>query len=103
MTVAVRRDGDRVELCSTDTGLGIRDEDLERLFDEFDRSSNPRAHAVPGAGLGLAIVRRIAERHGADVDVESELGNGSTFRVWLPLAESLADTGAGRVGVRAQP
>ena len=74
---------DRVAFACSDTGLGISSRDKERLFEEFERSSNPDAHAEPGSGLGLAIVHRIAERHGADLVVESEMGVGSTFRVLL--------------------
>ena len=76
--------GDRVAFRCTDTGLGIDSADLARLFDEFDRSSNPTAQAQPGSGLGLAIVRRIVDRHHAELVVDSELGAGSTFSVLLP-------------------
>lgn len=86
VTLAARRTGDRVELRCTDTGLGIRPDDVGRVFDEFDRCSNPAALAEPGSGLGLAIVKRIADRHGAELSVESELGCGSTFSVRLPVA-----------------
>ncbi|HET6562930.1 MAG TPA: ATP-binding protein [Marmoricola sp.] len=69
----------------TDTGIGIAEHDLVTLFDEFDRSSNPVAHRVPGTGIGLAIVRRIVDRHRGSIGVESKPGEGSTFRVRLPL------------------
>jgi signal transduction histidine kinase len=82
-TLEVRAEGDRVAFSCTDTGLGISAEDKVRLFEEFDRSSNPEAHAEPGSGLGLAIVHRIAERHGAELVVDSEVGVGSTFTVLL--------------------
>ena len=82
-TLTVRADGDRVAFSCTDTGLGISSQDKARLFEEFDRSSNPEAHAEPGSGLGLAIVHRIAERHGAELVVDTEVGVGSTFTVLL--------------------
>ncbi|WP_168929792.1 HAMP domain-containing sensor histidine kinase [Nocardioides sp. GY 10127] len=69
-----------------DTGLGIAEEDRARLFTEFFRSTNPEALAQPGTGLGLSIVARIVERHHGAIEVESELGQGSTFRVRLPSA-----------------
>lgn len=80
-----RSDG-QVELCCTDTGIGIAAEDLAELGTEFFRSSNPRAVSQPGTGLGLAIVRRILERHGGRLDVTSRPGAGSTFRATLPEA-----------------
>ena len=84
VSVCVEPEGDRVAFRCSDTGLGIDAEDLDRLFEEFDRSSNPTAQAQPGSGLGLAIVRRIVDRHHAELVVDSELGVGSTFSVLLP-------------------
>ena len=78
-----RQDG-RILLSVADEGLGISEEDQARLFDEFFRSSNPRAFEQPGTGLGLAIVQRIVERHGGQIRVDSRLGHGSTFTVVLP-------------------
>ncbi|WKN48140.1 cell wall metabolism sensor histidine kinase WalK [Nocardioides sp. Arc9.136] len=86
VTVALARDGDEVVVECRDEGFGISAEDQERLFTEFFRSTNPVAVAQPGTGLGLAIVARIVERHGGRIEVESELGRGSTFRVRLPAA-----------------
>jgi signal transduction histidine kinase len=78
-------DAPQTVFSCTDTGIGIAESDLVTLFDEFDRSSNPAAHVVPGTGIGLAIVRRIVDRHGGSIGVESRPGTGSTFRVSLPL------------------
>ena len=69
-----------------DRGLGISAEDRAKLFTEFFRSTNPEAFSLPGTGLGLAIVKRIVERHDGTVEVESTLGQGSTFTVTLPAA-----------------
>ena len=85
--VAIDRRGSDAVLSVTDTGLGIADGDLATLFDEFDRSSNPDAKRRPGSGLGLAIVRRVMSRHGGRVEVDSELGRGSTFRLVVPAWE----------------
>ncbi|MDO9396718.1 MAG: HAMP domain-containing sensor histidine kinase, partial [Herbiconiux sp.] len=73
-----------VELAVADQGIGISEADQKRLFTEFFRSTNPQAVAQPGTGLGLTICARIVERHGGRIEVESELGVGSTFRVFLP-------------------
>jgi signal transduction histidine kinase len=82
--VGVQPAPDSVVLTVADQGIGIGEEDQERIFGEFFRSSDPRARAEPGTGLGLAIVRRIVERHGGRIDLESTLGAGATFRVRLP-------------------
>jgi signal transduction histidine kinase len=73
-------------LTCTDTGIGISPEEQEHVFDEFFRSGDPAAWSRSGSGLGLAIVRRLVERHRGQVDLESALGAGSTFRVRLPEA-----------------
>jgi two-component system phosphate regulon sensor histidine kinase PhoR len=75
---------DGVLVLVSDTGMGIPGQDIGNLFTRFFRASNATAAALPGTGLGLAIVREIVHRHGGSIDVESELGGGSTFSVWLP-------------------
>lgn len=78
--------GDRVRLRVRDEGIGISEEDRAQLFTEFFRSTNPEAVEQPGTGLGLVIVKRIVERHGGVIEVESQLGRGSVFSVVLPAA-----------------
>jgi signal transduction histidine kinase len=75
-----------VALVVADEGIGISTEDQACLFTEFFRSSNPEAVAQPGTGLGLTIVKRIVERHGGSIHVDSCEGAGSTFVVTLPAA-----------------
>lgn len=89
--VAVSSDGAWAEVACTDNGLGISNVDQSHLFSAFHRSSNPEALSIPGTGLGLAISRRIVEMHGGEILVESILGEGSTFRVRLPVTERSAD------------
>ena len=67
-----------------DSGEGIPKRELPRIFERFYRVDAARARATGGTGLGLAIVRHVVERHGGSVQVESELGRGSTFRVRIP-------------------
>jgi signal transduction histidine kinase len=67
----------------SDTGPGIADDHLARIFDTFWRQDS--VHTTPGFGLGLPIARKIIRMHGGDIDVTSILGQGSTFRVWLPI------------------
>jgi signal transduction histidine kinase len=72
-----------VELAVTDTGPGIPDADLERIFEEFEQSSDGRN--ADGTGLGLPLSRKLVELHGGRLWVESAVGRGSTFRFTLPL------------------
>ncbi|HEX4961324.1 MAG TPA: ATP-binding protein [Thermoanaerobaculia bacterium] len=73
-----------IEVC--DTGIGIPQESIPRLFERFYRVDKGRAREEGGTGLGLAIVKHVAQAHGGQVEVESKPGRGSTFRVKLPLA-----------------
>ena len=67
-----------------DTGIGIPQRDLPRIFERFYRVDQARSRETGGTGLGLAIVRHVCENHGGQVEVASELGRGSTFEVRLP-------------------
>jgi signal transduction histidine kinase len=84
--IAARRAGSDVVVRVVDTGLGISEEDQAGLFSAFFRTTNPVALSESGTGLGLAIVASIAERHAGRVEVESRLGEGTTFTVTLPTA-----------------
>jgi signal transduction histidine kinase len=88
VTASVRRvlDGGAayVALAVLDEGIGIAEEEQARLFEEFFRSDSVEARARPGTGLGLAVVDRVVRRHRGRIEVESELGAGTTFRVLLP-------------------
>ena len=84
--VALDRVDGHAELRVSDTGEGIVDEDLPRVFDRFYRADKARSRSTGGAGLGLAIVKWIAEAHGGSVKATSAPGHGSTFVLELPLA-----------------
>lgn len=77
--------GDYAEVAVRDTGVGIPQKDLPRIFERFYRVDQARNRSTGGTGLGLAIVRHVAETHGGSVHVESELGRGSTFKFTLPI------------------
>ncbi|HIK11035.1 MAG TPA: two-component sensor histidine kinase [Oscillatoriaceae cyanobacterium M33_DOE_052] len=71
-----------------DNGIGIATEELGRIFDRFYRVQSDRSRASGGAGLGLAIARRLAQAHHSTITVQSQLGKGSTFTVRLPLQKT---------------
>ena len=68
-----------------DTGIGIPSADLPRIFNEFFRSENARRYSEEGTGLGLSIARTIVESHGGEIEATSQVGEGSTFKVTLPV------------------
>jgi len=76
--------GGKVCFAVADTGIGIASEDLGRLFEEWQQIDDAQADRRRGSGLGLALVRRLVEALGGDLDVQSELARGSTFTVTLP-------------------
>jgi len=83
---------ERFEVRVKDTGIGIKREDIQRLFREFEQLETGTARRFEGSGLGLALTRKLVEFQGGTIGVESDYGKGSTFMVTLPL---------GNAGVRA--
>jgi len=85
VSVVTRRDGDRAVVEVADTGIGISEENLDKVFRRFWRADDARHRASGGLGIGLAVVREIAERHGGTVTVSRREGAGSVFAIALPL------------------
>jgi len=85
ISLSLRREGQMAVVAITDTGIGIPAEDIPFIFERFYRVDKSRSRAEGGSGLGLAICRHIVEAHGGKIEVESQVGAGSTFSVWLPL------------------
>ncbi len=85
ITLSASESSARVEV--KDTGIGIAEEHLDRIFERFYRVDKARSRASGGTGLGLSIVRHIVEAHGGKVDVKSDLGTGSCFSATLPLKD----------------
>ncbi len=88
VTASARQDGEYVAVSVRDTGIGISPEDQEKIFDRFFRSEHPFVQDTAGTGLGLAIVLSLVDRHGGEVQVESELEQGSTFTFTLPAVQT---------------
>jgi signal transduction histidine kinase len=90
MRVSARRDGGMLRIAVEDRGLGISAEDRRHIFEPFYRGRDAVSRQIQGSGLGLHLVRRIAEAHGGSVSVQSEPGRGSTFTLELPVADDVA-------------
>jgi signal transduction histidine kinase len=82
--VSVEEDESNLEVRISDTGVGIPEEDLEQLFERFYRVNKDRSRSTGGSGLGLAISKEIVTLHGGEIEVESEVGTGSTFKISVP-------------------
>jgi signal transduction histidine kinase len=74
-----------VAISVSDTGIGIAPEHLSRLYRSFEQLALPSGDRPGGTGLGLALTKRLVEMHGGTIDVESELGVGTTFTVRIPV------------------
>lgn len=84
---SVTGEGDFLEISVRDTGMGIAEEDLPHIFERSYRADRSRTPKDNGSGLGLAIAKGIVERHGGRIECSSKVGEGSCFRVFLPLAK----------------
>ena len=100
--VGCTQDRDRVRIAVSDSGIGIPQDQLNQIFDEFHQVGRDPQERNAGLGLGLAIVRRLAALLDTRVEVVSELGQGSTFSILLPLGESNPAQPAAREEIRDQ-
>ncbi len=92
ITVKAHTDNQNVFVSIDDTGFGLSEDELGKIFNRFYRSEREEVQRVPGTGLGLAIVRSLVEMHGGNITAESVLDEGSTFSLSLPMAAKLPTT-----------
>ena len=85
ITISTKRENEMVKISVADTGIGIKKEDLPRLFQKFEQLDSGISRKYEGAGLGLAITKQLVELHGGRIRVESKYGQGSNFIVLLPI------------------
>ena len=85
VTITVKKEGDMANISVSDTGIGIREEDLKRLFKEFEQLDSGISRKFGGTGLGLAISKKLVELHGGTIRAESKFGEGSTFIFTIPF------------------
>jgi two-component system, cell cycle sensor histidine kinase PleC len=95
IALGAAEDGETVRIWVRDTGIGIRKEQIKRVFEPFFQADSGTTRRYPGVGLGLTIARNLAQRMGGDVTIASEVGKGTTATVILPAASEV--TGAAMV------
>jgi signal transduction histidine kinase len=86
VTLSLQREGEWAALQVTDTGMGLAADEQERVFQRFYRAPAAVSQGKEGSGLGLCIARSIAAAHGGRIEVQSTIGCGATFTVFLPLS-----------------
>ncbi|HNB52281.1 MAG TPA: ATP-binding protein [Anaerolineales bacterium] len=91
VTVKTWQEPESVVFEVSDTGIGIAPEDLPYLFERFYRGKNAGSSTIPGSGLGLAITKEIMDRHKGSIEVTSEYGKGTTFRIVFPVYKGNLD------------
>lgn len=87
--VVVTTDENQVRVDVIDTGIGIKQEELEKVFEKFYRASDPRVNQITGTGLGLTLSREVIRLHSGDITVESQPDQGSTFTLTLPVTAAV--------------
>ncbi len=103
VTVRTRRAGDSLVVSVVDTGIGIKEEDQERIFHAFTQVDGSYARRYQGTGLGLTLVRKFVEMHGGRVTLSSRFGEGSDFTFTIPgIVARVAETGSGRAALDPQ-
>ncbi len=85
--ISVHKSAKYVEITVEDTGIGIKPNEKEKLFNEFYRAKNEFTKTISGTGLGLSIVKRILDYYQGNVTVESEYGKGTRFTIYLPYID----------------
>jgi two-component system CheB/CheR fusion protein len=85
ITVSIKRENDKLKITVADTGIGIKEEDLPKLFQKFEQLDSGISRKYEGTGLGLAITKQLVEMHGGKIWVESKYGKGSNFIFLLPI------------------
>jgi PAS domain S-box-containing protein len=105
IAVSLRQRGEEAELSVRDTGVGVPEEELPRLFERFHQVRGVQGRALEGTGIGLALVAELVKLHGGSIRAESTCGRGSTFVVSAPLASVplAADRETGRATPRPTP
>ena len=93
MTIRLDDHDGFVKVSVADTGIGIKSEDIPRIFDKFYRVKSSETRQIVGTGLGLSIVKSIVDAHMGTISVESTEGKGTTFSILLPKAAGLAGCG----------
>jgi len=93
VTCKAQKQGETVLVQVIDSGIGIAEEDLPKVFEKFKQVGDTLINKPKGTGLGLPICKEIIEHHGGHIWVESQMGVGSTFAFWLPMPESHGDMG----------
>ena len=98
--LASKNKGDKVRICFDDAGIGVPEVSREKIFQMFERLHGRTEY--PGTGIGLALCRKIADRHGGTIEAESSPGNGATFVVRLPMDQPEGSFGFGISAVQGR-